>query len=88
LPVNSQAQVAIFSEDWIKVKPGTPLVALAPGIKLEVKFRRSAEEAYGCDNGRVKMVTFTAPKAFPADPVWLLPPGSANSATALRLEPT
>jgi hypothetical protein len=87
LPVNSQAQVAIFSQDWIKVKSGTPLVALAPGIKQQIKFRRFAEEAYGCDNGRIKMGTFTAPKAFPGGPVWLLPPGSANNATALRLEP-
>lgn len=89
-PVNSKAQVAIFSDDannWTRVKPGTSFLAITPALKQEVKFRRLGEEPYGCDDNPTKMPTFTASRPFPEGPVWLLPPGSNATATALRLEP-
>ncbi len=52
LPVNVDAQVALFSDAWDQVKPGTSLVGLAGGIKQRVKFRRSQEEPFGCQNNK------------------------------------
>ncbi|MDZ8140404.1 MAG: hypothetical protein RM049_34795 [Nostoc sp. DedQUE04] len=50
LPVNADAQVALFSDAWDQVKPGTSLVGIAEGIKQQVKFHRSQEEPFGCEN--------------------------------------
>jgi hypothetical protein len=88
-PVNTKAQIAIFSDssdDWGKVKPGTKFLALAPGLKEEVKFRKLGEEPYGCDNNATKMPTFTASKYLPEGAIWILPPGTKSNATALNLQ--
>ncbi|HLO84079.1 MAG TPA: hypothetical protein VK203_03560, partial [Nostocaceae cyanobacterium] len=89
-PVNSKAQIAILSEpsdEWGKVKPGTKFLALAPGLKQEVKFRKLGAEPYGCDNNATKMPTFTAAKSFPEGAVWILPSGTQSNVTALNLQP-
>ncbi|MBD2452195.1 hypothetical protein H6G76_34860 [Nostoc sp. FACHB-152] len=86
LPVNADAQVALFSDVWDQVKPGTSLVGIAGGIKQQVKFRRSKEEPFGCEQNKTKMATFTAPKRFPFGPVWLLPANIAKEAKSLTLQ--
>ncbi|MBD0265527.1 MAG: hypothetical protein ICV78_23250 [Tolypothrix sp. Co-bin9] len=86
MPVNADAQVALFSDAWDQVKPGTSLVGIAGGIKQEVKFRRSGEELFGCDGNKTKMATFTVPKRFPEGPVWLLPGNVAKEAKSLTLQ--
>lgn len=86
-PTNASAQIAIFSRDWGKVNPGTPLTAVAIGGKQAVKFQGAGKQPYGCDNTPTDMATFTAPKPFSEGAVWLLPPERANAATAVPLEP-
>jgi hypothetical protein len=86
LPVNADAQVALFSDAWDQVKPGTSLVGLAGGIKQQVKFRRSQEEPFGCKNNKTKMATFTAAKRFAEGPVWLLPANLAKEAKSFTLQ--
>ncbi|WP_100900199.1 hypothetical protein [Nostoc flagelliforme] len=86
LPVNADAQVALFSDAWDQVKPGTSLVGLAGGIKQQVKFRRSQEEPFGCKNNKTKMATFTAAKRFAEGPVWLLPTNLAKEAKSFTLQ--
>jgi hypothetical protein len=86
LPVNADAQVALFSDAWDQVKPGTSLVGIAGGIKQQVKFRRSQEEPFGCDSNKTKMATFTAAKRFPEGPVWLLPANLAKEAKSFTLQ--
>jgi hypothetical protein len=88
-PVNAKAQVAIFTDEnnnWKQVKPGTSLLGITPGLSQEIKFKRSDKEPYGCDDIPTQMATFTAARPFPEGPIWLLPPGSNPTATALRLE--
>lgn len=82
-PSHRNAQLVIFSEDWAKAKPGTRLVALAPGFKQEVTFLRSSEEPYGCDGNPTTMASFSAIKPLPEGPVWILPPAAATDATAI-----
>jgi hypothetical protein len=87
IPVNSSAQVAIFSDKWNQVKPGTPLVGVGGGIKQQIKFRRSGEELFGCDSNKTTMATFTAAKRFAEGPVWVLPANAAKEAKSLTLQP-
>ena len=85
-PTNREAQIAMFSEQWSLVDPGTPLVAIAPGIREEVTLRRWQNEPYGCDNSPTPMATFNASQTFPEGAVWVLPPSQGDAATALPLE--
>ncbi|MCT7969799.1 hypothetical protein NG799_26140 [Laspinema sp. D1] len=85
-PTSGEAQIAMFSEQWSLVDPGTPLVAIAPGIREEVTLRRWQKEPYGCDNRTTPMATFNASQTFPEGAVWVLPPSQGDAATALPLE--
>lgn len=86
-PTNPDAEIAIFSNEWSAVTPDTPLMALTPeGSKQVVKFRRSGEEPYGCDDLPTPMATFTASEEMPEGGFWLLPTASADAAQALPLE--
>ncbi len=82
-PSHRDGQLVIFSEDWAKVKPRTPLVALAPGFKQEITFLRSSKEPYGCDGNPTTMSSFSATKPLPEGPVWVLPAAAATNGTAL-----
>lgn len=84
-PPHPNGQIVIFSEDWTNVKPGTRLVAVAPGFKQEVSFLRSSEEGYGCDSIPTAMASFSSQTRPPEGPVWILPPDAATSATAIPL---
>ncbi|NER32537.1 MAG: hypothetical protein F6J93_00390 [Oscillatoria sp. SIO1A7] len=85
-PINSLGQVAIPHQDWSEVEEGTPLVAIGPGFKQEVRFLRWTEEPYGCNETPTPMATFTSSTPVPEGPIWLLPPAgtiaTANAATA------
>ena len=85
-PVNTEAQIAIFFQDWSSVAVDTSLVAVAPGYKQEVKFRHFGPEPYGCDDVPTPMATFTAPTPPPPGPVWLLPPAAAAEVEAVPVE--
>ncbi|WP_044194496.1 hypothetical protein [Oscillatoria acuminata] len=85
-PTSGEAQIAMFSEQWSLVDPGTPVVAIAPGIREEVTLRRWQNEPYGCDNSPTPMATFNASQTFPEGAVWVLPPSQGDAATALSLE--
>jgi hypothetical protein len=85
-PTNPEAEIAVFSDEWSEVESGTTLIALAPGVKEDVTFRRSAQEPYGCDDTPTAMATFSAPQPLPEGAVWLLPPSQADAATAVSLE--
>jgi hypothetical protein len=85
-PTSGEAQIAMFSEQWSLVDPGTPLVAIAPGMREEVTLRRWQNEPYGCDNSPTPMATFNASQTFPEGAVWVLPPSQRDAATALPLE--
>ncbi|MGL5193047.1 MAG: hypothetical protein ACRC8Y_05535 [Chroococcales cyanobacterium] len=85
-PTSGEAQIAMFSEQWSLVDPGTPLVAIAPGIREEVTLRRWQNEPYGCDNSPTPMATFNASQPFPEGAVWVLPPSQGDAAAALPLE--
>lgn len=84
-PSHRNAQLIIFSADWANVKPGTPLVALAPKVKQEVTFLRSSEESYGCDNIPTAMASFSAKVKLPEGPVWVLPSSAATNASAISV---
>ncbi|MEW6497564.1 MAG: hypothetical protein AB1589_34440 [Cyanobacteriota bacterium] len=84
-PSHPNGQIVIFSEDWANVKPGTPLVAVAPGFKQEVNFLRSSQEGYGCDSIPTAMASFSSQTRSPEGPVWILPPTAATNATAIPL---
>lgn len=85
-PTNPDAEIAIFSDEWSGVPSGTTLMALTPGgLKEEVKFRRSGQEPYGCDDLPTPMATFTAAQAMPEGGFWLLPAAKADRAKAIRL---
>ncbi|WP_254568075.1 hypothetical protein [Oscillatoria sp. HE19RPO] len=85
-PTSGEAQIAMFSEQWSLVDPGTPLVAIAPGIREEVTLRRWQNEPYGCNDSPTPMATFNASQTFPEGAVWVLPPSQGDTATALSLE--
>lgn len=86
-PVNPEAEIAIFSEDWSAVPSGTTLIALMPeGTKQEVQFRGSGQEPYGCDDLPTPMATFTASQPLPEGGFWLLPASAADNAESVALE--
>lgn len=85
-PTSGEAQIAMFSEQWSLVDPGTPLVAIAPGIREEVTLRRWQNEPYGCNDSPTPMATFNASQTFPEGAVWVLPPSQGDAATALPVE--
>ncbi|MCT7973932.1 hypothetical protein [Laspinema olomoucense] len=85
-PTSGESQIAMFSEQWSLVDPGTPLVAIAPGIREEVTLRRWQNEPYGCDNSPTPMATFNASQTFPEGAVWVVPPSQGDAATALTVE--
>lgn len=85
-PTSGEAQIAMFSEQWSLVDPGTPVVAIAPGIREQVTLRRWQNEPYGCDNSPTPMATFNASQTFPEGAVWVLPPSQGDAATALPVE--
>lgn len=86
-PANPDAEIAIFSDQWSEVPSETTLIALTPtGLKQEVKFRRNAEEPYGCDDLPTPMATFTTSQAMPEGGFWLLPAVAADSAKAVALQ--
>lgn len=85
-PINSEGQVATFYQDWSEVEEGTPLLAIGPGFQQEVRFLRWAEQPYGCEEIPTPMATFTSSTSVPEGPIWLLPPGAANTATGIPLE--
>lgn len=85
-PTNPEAQIAIFSDEWAQVEPGTTLVAVAPEFKETVEFGRAQNEPYGCDDTPTPMATFSASQTIPEGAVWLLPQSQADAATALPIE--
>ncbi len=85
-PTNRNAQIAMFSEQWSLVDPGTPVTAIAPGIEEEVTLRRWQNEPYGCNNSPTPMATFNASQSFPEGAVWVLPPSQRDAAIALPVE--
>jgi len=86
-PINPEAEIAIFSEEWSAVPSDTALIALTPeGSKQEVQFRRSGEEPYGCDDLPTPMATFTNAQPLPEGGFWLLPASAADNAESVALE--
>ncbi|MCT7985848.1 hypothetical protein NG796_21465 [Laspinema sp. A4] len=85
-PTSGEAQIAMFSEQWSLVDPGTPVVAIAPGIREEVTLRRWQNEPYGCNNSPTPMATFNASQTIPEGAVWVLPPSQKDAAKALTVE--
>jgi len=85
-PSHPSGQIVIFSDAWSQVKPGTPLVALAPGVKQPVRFLRSSEERYGCDGVPTSMAAFSAPKKLSEGPVWVMRQQDTGTATALPMQ--
>lgn len=86
-PINPEAEIAIFSDKWSAVPSDTTLIALTPqGAKQLVQFRRSGQEAYGCNDFPTPMATFTASQALPEGGFWLLPADGADNAGALPIQ--
>ena len=83
---NGQAVIVANVDAWARVKPGTPLVALTPGVKQRVTFVRSSDERYGCDGVPTAMAAFSAPRRFQEGPVWLLPERDAGAARAIGVQ--
>lgn len=83
---NGQTVIVSDTEPWMKVKAGTPLVAVAPNFKQKVTFLRSSDERYGCDGVPTGMAAFSAPGRPPEGPVWLLLERDAQTATAISVQ--
>lgn len=94
LPVSAEFQAVAVAcaepcvqPDFSQLDPGTTFTVLAPGVRDTIAFYRYASETYGGDGGhQLPMASFTATSPLPTGAVWLLPPGSDDSAACLKLE--
>jgi hypothetical protein len=86
-PTNSEAEIAIFSDEWSEVPTGAVLIALTPsGNKQQVQFQSSTNKPYGCDDIPTPMATFTAPQELPEGGFWVLPVEDADRVEGVALK--
>lgn len=86
-PTNSEAEIAIFSEDWSEVPTGAVLIALTPsGEKQQIQFKSSANKPYGCDDIPTPMATFTSAQDLPEGGFWVLPANDADRVKGFALK--